>query len=251
MVQPVARCQNTGFSAPASDLNSLAVDAANFNASYDNSFKDNRRKQYKRSRDSKRMSKTKQSKKYETSRSEIIFKLEKLRKSCGNKNTDEINDLVDKLQALKKPNHFLQAHSLYDDAIDGFESIITKLNVFVDSLMVLSDQVSQETVKIVSQIVTTIFNIIQCPTWKSFTVNLTNLLIQYVPKDTVDYIVEYAKQLFGILVAHDGDENSDNEPFFRKFFGVIDRVANNELWEKVSEPIVTGKPNNCLAYSTI
>jgi len=232
-VQPVARSQNTGYSDPACDLNMLAVDAANFNSDFDTSYKDDRREQFNRSRNSKKRTQSKRYTKYDSSKKELVFKLEKLRKTCGNKNTDDINDLVEKLHALKRPNHSLKAHSLQENVSNGIEVTIEKLNIFVDSLSLLSDQISSETVKIVSQIVTAIFNVMQCPTWKSFTVNLTNLLIQYVPKDTVSYIIEYAKQLFGILVAH-GDDDKE-EPIFKQMFGTIDRFVNNELWEKMNE----------------
>ena len=232
-MQPGARSQNPGYSVPACDLNMLAVDSANSSSDFDNSYKNSCREQYSRSCDSKKKNHSKRYTKYDTSKKELIFKLEKLRKTCGNRNTDEINYLVEKLHNLKKPNCNLKAHSLQDNLVDGFDLTIEKLNIFVDSLSVLSDQISSETVKIVSQIVTAIFNIMQCPTWKSFTINLTNLLIQYVPKDTVDYIIEYAKQLFGILVAH-GDDDKE-EPFFKQMFGTIDRFVNNELWEKMNE----------------
>lgn len=242
MVQPVARGQNAGFSVPACDSNMLAVDAANFNAEFDTSFKEDRRGKYFKSRDSKKRFKSKAYTKYESSRQDLIYKLDKLRKTCGNKNNEEIQELVDKLHALKRPNFKkLEAHSLIENAHDNFDIIIGKLNLFVDSISILSDQISPETVKIISQIVTAIFNIIQCPTWKSFTMNLGNLLIQYVPKETVDYIIEYAKQLFGTLTAHAAEESNqdvEDKPFFLKLFGSLDRVVNNEMWNKVNEFIL-------------
>lgn len=232
-MQPVARGQNAGFFDPACDVNMLAVDAANYNSQFDSSFKKDRRDQYERNKTSKRKYNNKKMKKYQNDKDEILFKIDKLRKTCGNKNPQELCYLVEKLHDLKIPTHNLQAHSLYD-VEENFDYIVEKLNVFIDTLLVISDQISSDTVKVISQLVTSIYNIIQNPTWSSFTINFTNLLIQYVPKDTVDYLIEFAKQLFGSLVAH-GDSDEEDKPFFSKLFGTIDRCVNNELWQKVNE----------------
>jgi hypothetical protein len=180
----------------------------------------------------------KQHKALESERNRIVERLQHLRTKCGNKNTASILELVEQLEKVNIQRKKLQAHSLPDmpqlPELPEYADIIRTVNLFISVLESMVDQISPDTVRVVSSFITALFNVFQNPTWASIITNLTNFLVQHLPEKAAYFIRELFTTLFGKLTAHGADDNWNVMSILDK----LDTLCNLEIYKDVEAFVV-------------
>jgi hypothetical protein len=201
-----------------------------------------------RSRQGKARRTQKQTNALNQKRDHIIDQLECMRSKCKRTNTHEIELLVKELKLVNKQRKKLQAHGLMPELpslpeLPEYSQMVDSIQLFVDVLESSISNISEGTVKVVSQIVTTLFNVIQNPSWSSIIINLTNLLVQYLPREAVDYIVDAFKGLFTRIVPQ-----GLNDLTFAQVMETLDLACNLAIYKDIEEFFLKAQ---AIALSTI